>query len=322
MVKIERDPAAAVNTFAKITLDRLSKEFTTKLTRVCDGDDEENIHLLRVTIRRLLTLFKVFPGSSSTRVIRPLTTFLKGLFRRLSKARDLSVQADTLQQALNDVMDPELKKGLKVLRFRIVQEKNARIIKIKRALRKNGNHVFKAHIAKIAGKYKPLASRSPGKCTLALQQYAGPVLSRAIRKFESFESCLNEQDNRIVLHEMRITVKKYRYIAEIFQPVLAPELDAHLAMIKRIQAELGEIHDCDVWLDFLPKFKDRESLRIEKLFGDAGLSDSLKPGIDWFEKDRRRERLELFAKFLDTWKEYKKMQAPRWNPMGSGEYCL
>ncbi len=322
MVKIEWDPAAAVITFAKITLDRLSKEFSKNLARVCSGVDEENIHLLRVTIRRLLTLIRVFPQHSSTHITKPLATLLKRLFRSLSQARDLSVQTDTLQQALQDMMDPELKKGLKVLHWRISQKKKDRLIKIKRSLCKNGKHVFRALIAKLNVKNQRNTSGPPAKDRSALMHYADPILSRAIRKFESHESCLKEQDNKMLLHKMRIDVKKYRYIMEIFQPVLAPDVDAHLAMIKRIQAELGEIHDCDVWLDFLPKFEGKERLRIERLFGNAGLFDPIKPGIDWFEKDRSRQRQELFAKFLVTWKQYKKMQAPTWNRVDSGLYCL
>ena len=53
------------------------------------------------------------------------------------------------------------------------------------------------------------------------------------------------------LHDMRIAAKRLRYCFEFFTPFFGPEADAPLKKFKQLQDFLGEIHDCDVWVDFL-----------------------------------------------------------------------
>lgn len=53
------------------------------------------------------------------------------------------------------------------------------------------------------------------------------------------------------LHDMRIAAKRLRYLFEFFEPCFAAEFKDHLKRFKRLQDYLGEIHDCDVWVDYL-----------------------------------------------------------------------
>jgi len=53
------------------------------------------------------------------------------------------------------------------------------------------------------------------------------------------------------LHDMRIAAKRLRYLFEFFGACFAPEFKANLKQFKRLQDYLGEIHDCDVWVDYL-----------------------------------------------------------------------
>ena len=53
------------------------------------------------------------------------------------------------------------------------------------------------------------------------------------------------------LHDMRIAAKRLRYCFEFFEPLFGPDFKAHLKQFKQLQDLLGEIHDCDVWVDYL-----------------------------------------------------------------------
>jgi hypothetical protein len=53
------------------------------------------------------------------------------------------------------------------------------------------------------------------------------------------------------LHDMRIAAKRLRYLFEFFEPCFAPDFKEHLKLFKQLQDYLGEIHDCDVWVDYL-----------------------------------------------------------------------
>lgn len=52
------------------------------------------------------------------------------------------------------------------------------------------------------------------------------------------------------LHDMRIAAKRLRYCFEFFSPCFT-QIDGALKRFKKLQDYLGELHDCDVWVDYL-----------------------------------------------------------------------
>lgn len=71
---------------------------------------------------------------------------------------------------------------------------------------------------------------------------------------------LQFEDRVQELHDMRIAAKRLRYCFEFFSPLFGDDFRAHLKVFKQLQDYLGEIHDCDVWVDYL-----REELRLALL---------------------------------------------------------
>ena len=53
------------------------------------------------------------------------------------------------------------------------------------------------------------------------------------------------------LHNMRIAAKRLRYCFEFFHPCFDARLEGTLKRFKKLQDFLGELHDCDVWVDYL-----------------------------------------------------------------------
>jgi CHAD domain-containing protein len=52
------------------------------------------------------------------------------------------------------------------------------------------------------------------------------------------------------LHDMRIAAKRLRYCFEFFSPCFS-QIEGALKRFKKLQDYLGELHDCDVWVDYL-----------------------------------------------------------------------
>lgn len=100
---------------------------------------------------------------------------------------------------------------------------------------------------------------------------------------------------------MRITGKHLRYTLEIFAPIYGSALDLYVRAMKNVQDLLGEIHDNDVWITWLPKFVDQERARVEEYFGNAGPHKRLLPGLHHFIEDRQHVRDEVYQTFLSTW---------------------
>lgn len=73
------------------------------------------------------------------------------------------------------------------------------------------------------------------------------------------------------LHDMRIAAKRLRYLFEFFAPCFRPRFRSLLRQFKQLQDYLGEIHDCDVWVDYLRR-QLRDAFR-ELNAGRRGLKD-------------------------------------------------
>ena len=75
-----------------------------------------------------------------------------------------------------------------------------------------------------------------------------------LQNFLGMEEYVHKENEKQKHHEMRIHAKKLRYTMEIFAPMYKNTLTKEIDTIKKFQDILGEMHDCDVWIDYLPKF--------------------------------------------------------------------
>jgi CHAD domain-containing protein len=81
------------------------------------------------------------------------------------------------------------------------------------------------------------------------------IFSVRISELWSFAADMPYPERVRQLHDMRIAAKRLRYCFEFFSPCFT-EIDGALKRFKKLQDFLGELHDCDVWVDYL-----REQLR-------------------------------------------------------------
>jgi hypothetical protein len=51
------------------------------------------------------------------------------------------------------------------------------------------------------------------------------------------------------LHEMRIAAKRLRYAIELFQQCWGRSIATYAKRTARLQTALGDVHDCDVWIE-------------------------------------------------------------------------
>lgn len=77
-------------------------------------------------------------------------------------------------------------------------------------------------------------------------------------------------------HDLRIAAKRLRYLLEIFSSCLGEEGEAARLAAKRLQAVLGDLHDCDLMLD-----------KVEQIGSVAAVL--------------RRRREHLFREFVELW---------------------
>lgn len=95
------------------------------------------------------------------------------------------------------------------------------------------------------------------------------------------------------LHMLRISAKKLRYTLELFEPCYGDTLDPFIASIKDLQEILGDIHDCDVMIDFLQQ-------RVPVVMkSDRSLLGSVAAVLSRLDS----QRVEMATKFTEFWNQ-------------------
>ena len=88
---------------------------------------------------------------------------------------------------------------------------------------------------------------------------------------------------------------------ETFAPLYPEKLSEEIEIIKNFQDTLGEMHDCDVWIEKIPKFineieNETSTVSRKRTTNRRGQQDLLK-FLDHI-KEKRKNYYQKFRKFL------------------------
>jgi hypothetical protein len=122
-----------------------------------------------------------------------------------------------------------------------------------------------------------------------------------------YETSLADPGDRARHHAMRIAAKRLRYTLEIAKPAYDTAIDPILAAVKKVQTLLGELRDCDVWLQRLEAFAVAERESVLAHFGNLGPLGRVNLGIEYLRQDRQRQREKSFAELVAYWGELKRV---------------
>jgi CHAD domain-containing protein len=134
-----------------------------------------------------------------------------------------------------------------------------------------------------------------------LSDRARAAIVLRLEEFLAYEPHIAHPERVTELHHMRIAAKHLRYTLEIFEPLYGKGLRKPLKVVKEIQEQLGEIHDCDVWSVFMPQFIAEERARTLDYFGDATSAEAFMPGLQALVEERRQSRLKTYYFFRHFW---------------------
>jgi len=264
----------------------------------------EDIHDLRVSSRRIRTCLNIFGDYLPAKKNKIWLRDVKEITQSYGKVRDLDVQIDLVNQIYKTVDDRNIQPGLRRIRLRLNQKRKIRqaeMQQITKSVLENtsliemqawANSVLEVELASDH-------SKSP------LFQLGYKQIQKRLDEFLFFEVFLFDSSRIEELHQMRIAAKRLRYALEVFSELYESKSDFALEISRQSQQYLGEIHDSDVWISFLPSFMEKEQKRISGFYGYNSPYNRLKPGIEYLLDNRRVERNRLYKQFLDEWKNWK-----------------
>lgn len=140
----------------------------------------------------------------------------------------------------------------------------------------------------------------PDERTFAFEQTYF-YLIRIIEDLTGYGKYLGSSSAHQQHYKMRIAAKRLIFILETFSGICHEDLEQEIKKIRKLQEFLEEIHNCDVWIEFLPGFlKEEKSLAMDYT-GDTRVYELITPGILNLTEERKIIRKKQYEDLIGFW---------------------
>jgi CHAD domain-containing protein len=266
-----------------------------------DWSDPEGVHAMRVASRRLRSALKDFMPYLRKRGLTSVLKQVKDLGDALGEVRDQDVAILALEKieshapialraSLQQFIEPRQE-------LRDKARKNLKSMMMADQL-KDLSSDFITRIGRAASVDESKTKDKQSPVTF-LKMSAAIILER-LKELEELSDCLFRPFDVEPLHEMRIAAKRLRYALELFQQCWGRAIAPYAKRIARLQSALGEVHDCDVWIESIDKLVGRA--RKEK-------SDDQVNALVWLLSYFIKLRTKHLRQALTRWREWEAQEA-------------
>jgi CHAD domain-containing protein len=277
-----------------------------------DFSDIEGVHKMRVASRRLRSALRDFQPYLS-KPVSPQR--LKAVARALGAVRDEDVALEMVGELAAEA-DEEAREGIELLaaRRRARREKaRARLaaaisvaalgelrekftVQLSRAAAEDG--------AGAAAGVERVAERR-GALPLRFGDAGGRILRERFRELKGSARSLYRPFEVEPLHETRIRAKRLRYAIELFTQCWGEPVAPYAAEIAKLQKYLGELHDCDVWIDDLSRRLGRGAR--ERGAGRQHDRAAERRAAAWLLRHFTKARAKHYGEALALWESWEAM---------------
>lgn len=284
--------------FGRKALKKRLSILVAEIARLRTKNDPDAIHDMRVASRRFHAAAQIFSDCCSGSVLTECEQYVRRLRKSAGAVRDGDVQRLFIERLLKKSTPRRYHHGLQRLALRLSQRREKQYRKILDAI----NNFEKSGVVEKMNRALslPLPTR---RSTVTLRQRATQGIASHLSALLTFEQYVYQSTALDKLHQMRIAVKRLRYVMEIFNPAYGGALKPYIRITRAIQDSLGEMHDCAVWLESLPSFLEKERKRTEKFFGDTSSFPRIERGILYFADAVQREKAKRYKAFVRLWKQ-------------------
>ena len=276
------------------------------LAKEIDGvraaEDIEYVHRMRVASRRMRNALALFGDELPHKHYAAWRDEMRRITKALGAARDTDVQIAWVQEFLRQDTDEMQQVGLERLLLRLHQQRTRLQGKVMKALDRLEDKRILPDMNETLQELLVHARVYEIETLPAdLFRRATEAIRLRLEEFLAFAPHVAHPERVRELHQMRIAAKHLRYTLEVFQPLYERGLRKPIKIVKEIQELLGEVHDSDVWLSYVPQFIEEERARTLTYFGETVPAQAFLPGLHALEKDRRDQRLRSYYIFRRFW---------------------
>ncbi len=236
----ENSPKRMGIVFPKI-LKQLFQQIIKYRQKVCSEGDEEDLHQLRIALRKTVVILNAFSFIFEKEMIASHSKMLKKILSLSNTKRDLDVLQKYLHQHDDRYETALFKNALQTLETVIDKECLDEKEKIVKYLQSDAcSGVFNSYEDFIEN----VSKKDYGYSFYDVTAVAKFVIYKRYMKIKSMISKLTPKGDEEILHKLRIEFKKLRYLLEIFSEFFDDkEIKYSVKYIKKLQNLLGDFHD-------------------------------------------------------------------------------
>jgi CHAD domain-containing protein len=214
------------------------------------------------------------------------------------------VQIACVQQFLHDRASAEEQAGIERLLLRLEQRRQdlqGPVVKaLERLAASQLAEEMEERLTQVASQSESYGVGVPG---LYVYQQTRKAILKRLNAFEAYAPYIAQPGCVKELHAMRIAARRLRYIMQALAPLYPDELAEPVQAARLCQTRLGDIHDCDMWIDTLPRFLEEEQARTLAYFGHTTPFEPLRLGILALHHNRQQQRVQHYQEFVTFWEQ-------------------
>ena len=214
-----------------------------------DWTNPEGVHSMRVASRRLRSALRDFMPYLRKRPLASALKQLRSIADALGEVRDQDVAIAALAEMVSHA-PAALAPGLKYFIDTRKQVREQARDELKAVLEASELKELESEF--MTGVDDATATRA-GSPAITFLTMSREIILERLQEFEALSNGLLKPFEVETLHELRIAAKRLRYAVELFQQCWGRAITGYAKRIARIQGALGELHDCDVWIESLGK---------------------------------------------------------------------
>ncbi len=252
------------------------------------------VHDMRVALRRLRTALRDFVQVIDSKSLKRVKDDLKKIADSLGEVRDLDVAIIALEDLSRETDDDAIKTGIAALSEEL------------RTSRENAHARAQKTLVSIS--VKNLRDRFSRRIDDSLRQQelfrpanlaemGSGVIESRLQDISLLGVAIYMPFDGLRLHDLRIAAKRLRYAIELFGPGWTEEIGGFAKEISKLQSYLGEVHDCDLWIN---KLSGRLMQKKSRKADDATISLAAAWLLSRFVENRGKE----YCRAVDLWCEW------------------
>lgn len=211
-----------------------------------DWSDPEGVHSMRVASRRLRSALRDFQPYLPKQSFNSELKHLKSVADALGEVRD----SDVAIQALEQIEKHAPATHAAALKQFVVKRK-----KLREPSRKGLKAVLtKSELKRLETDFAAAVADATASLERKKKRNTFTTMSQAIildrlKEFEKRSDGLFRPFDIEALHDLRIAAKRLRYAIETLGHCFSHSISIHAKRAARIQTALGDLHDCDSWIE-------------------------------------------------------------------------